>query len=124
MAYPDNTTHRPVSTPWGPSQGAEEIADGITFYTTASHGGFHLSPKRQAAMPGFMRAESWAGGPWYEEDCDWSMVAVVFREHFVKDYDAAIHTLRNWKPEIFERFFGVIVTAADSYKRRNPATGV
>lgn len=38
-------------TPWGPAQTADVIAPGIVFYTTASHGGYHLSPERNALIP-------------------------------------------------------------------------
>ena len=104
MAFSDNITHRAVSTPWGPSQDAEAIADGITFHSTASHGGIHLSPERQAKMPAYMR-DTFAGGPWYEEDCDYVRVVVVFPEHFPEGaYDRAITALRYFKPEMASRF--------------------
>lgn len=35
-----------VNTPWGPSQGATVYAEGVLFHSTASHGGFHLTPRR------------------------------------------------------------------------------
>jgi len=39
-----------ISTPWGPSQTSREIAPGICFYSTASHGGYYLSPDRFATF--------------------------------------------------------------------------
>ena len=70
-----------TSTPWGPSQGSNKIATGIMFYHTARHGGVHLSPKRNAQVPDYMRA---ADG-WYEEDCEWAIAAVVFMDEFLDD---------------------------------------
>lgn len=71
------------SSPWGHVQDRREIAPGIVSVSTPSHGGFHLDPARQRtvrrALPDF---DTWAGGPWYEEDCDWAVVAVIFSEHF------------------------------------------
>lgn len=70
-------------TPWGIAQKVEERAVGITFYTTPSHGGFGLSDERwtefQQALSGF---NTFAGGPWFEEDGDWAAVVLVFAEHF------------------------------------------
>ena len=57
-----------------------------------------------------------AGGPWYEEDCDWARVAVVFPGAFkAQEVADAKRTLRNWEPEIYERFFHVKLTPEDSY---------
>ena len=70
----------PTSTPWGPAQTARKIANGIMAYTTARHGGFHLSPTRQAQVPASIR--SFAGGAWFEEDYDWAVVCLVFPREF------------------------------------------
>lgn len=71
-------------TPWGNADFATTFALGITFYTTPSHGGFYLSPEReealQAKFPGFRPFCGVAG--WYEEDCDWSAVALTFPDAF------------------------------------------
>jgi hypothetical protein len=40
-----------TKTPWEPAQYSQEIASGITFHSTASHGGFHLTVERVAQMP-------------------------------------------------------------------------
>jgi len=70
-------------TPWGASQTADQIAPGITRYTTASHGGIKLSNKRRASMPAILRdIEPFAGPGWYEEDCDWAIVVLAFPEYF------------------------------------------
>ena len=73
-----------MRTPWGPSQHVETIANGIQFVSTASHGGMLLSPARFARMPAKHR-KTFAGGRWFEEDCDAAKVVVAFPKHFTAD---------------------------------------
>lgn len=92
-------------TPWGPAQSEKTIAPGITSYTTAGHGGIHLTMERVQAMPAALRAITPYAhnerdplnecGRWYEEDCDWALVALAFPEHF-DDYSllCAVQTVR------------------------------
>ena len=96
----------PVQTPWGLSQSSEEIAPGIVFHSTASHGGYELSPARVASMPKPLREfEPWAGPGYYEEDCDWSVVCLAFPQFFPDDAQgAAMRTLERYKPEVFREF--------------------
>lgn len=63
-----------AQTPWGPSQGATVFAEGVTCHSTASHGGFHLSPERNCQVDARLRA---ADG-FYEEDECWAIVAFSF----------------------------------------------
>lgn len=80
-------------TPWGPSQTRTHFAPGIDFYSTAGHGGFHLDEERQGefdrALPLF---ETFAGGPWYEEDCDACAVPLMWPEFF--DRAMVVRSLR------------------------------
>lgn len=74
-------------TPWGPAQEVTEIAPGITFYSTASHGGFYLSLERNAKVPKKVQQQTFlqqglAG--WYEEDCDAEIVIQTFPEYFTE----------------------------------------
>jgi len=70
-------------TPWGNAQQTDTIADGITWVSTASHGGFILSAERRAAMPKSLREfATFAGGNAYEEDCDAAIVIAAFPECF------------------------------------------
>jgi len=119
-----------TTTPWGPAQQSERIAPGIVSYSTAGHGGIHLSELRQAELlrqlPG---VNTWAGGPWYEEDCDWCLPAIVFEAEFRTFYDAttwtsgqammdcAKDTFRNYRPEAYERFYGVTLQPGESRRR-------
>ena len=93
-----------TSTPWGPSQTSEQIARGIMSYTTAGHGGIHLSPGRRMEMPEKFRNEpTFAGGNWYEEDCDWALVAVCFPQYFSeKQVESAKGILRHYKPHLMQ----------------------
>lgn len=78
-----STPHeRPVkSTPWGPSQDMTVYGDGITFYSTAGHGGFLLSADRRRRLPPELGAfATFAGGNWYEEDQDCLIVYLAFHE--------------------------------------------
>lgn len=72
-----------ISTPWGAPQTSREIAPGICFYSTASHGGYHLSPDRFATFRHcFPDYKLWAGDPWFEEDCDAALVTISFADEF------------------------------------------
>jgi hypothetical protein len=78
-----------ISTPWGPSQTAKQIAPGIVRVSTASHGGYVLNAERQAEFEKkFPDFKPYAGAPFYEEDQDAAMIALAFPEHFD---DAAIY---------------------------------
>lgn len=75
-----------LNTPWGYADSQRRVADGITFASTPSHGGYHLNPARHAELLArFPRFTTWAGGPWYEEDSDWAVVAITFPEAFPAD---------------------------------------
>ncbi len=95
-----------IETPWGPAQTSEELAPGIVRHDTASHGGFYLSPSRVAEMPKPLRDfKPFAGPNWYEEDCDWCIVALGFPQLFPADYaPMALATLKQFQPAVFERF--------------------
>lgn len=85
-----------MRTPWGSVQTKLSIAPGIVRYTTARHGGFHLDRKRQSQVKKlFPDFTSFAGGPWYEEDCDWALVVITFPECFKElDYLDACKMVR------------------------------
>jgi hypothetical protein len=103
-----------TSTPWGTADYSEKVVRGIMQYGTPSHGGIHLSVGRQREMPEVLRVDS----GWYEEDCDWCLVAVAFPQYFVKDYAQALSTMRNWHPDRYEKHFGVELKPEESYMRR------
>jgi hypothetical protein len=88
----------PTHCPWGKVEFPAEIAPGIWTLSTPSHGGIVVSAERRAAMPAQLRDfQTFAGGNWYEEDCDWCVVALAFPEYFSADVlDAARLTYKGW----------------------------
>lgn len=86
------------SSPWGDVQRCVPVTDGILRVSTASHGGFKLCLDYQRRMPAFL-APTFDGG-WYEEDCDWAKVAVVFPQFFspatVSD---AVRSIKYWQKD-------------------------
>jgi hypothetical protein len=109
----------PTSTPWGTSQISETYARGIMYYSTASHGGYHLSPTRNMVVPEYMRK---ADG-WYEHDCEWAIAATIFPEAWVKAWGSENilktikETLRNWYPDFYEKFYNVEILETESHVR-------
>ena len=103
-----------MSTPWGAAQTTKKYAHGIISYSTASHGGFHLSKTRQAEMPEVLRNP----GGWYEEDCEWCKVVVAFSKYFEpKELLQAYETLKNWSYEVYETFTGLTLKPGESYSK-------
>jgi hypothetical protein len=116
-------------TPWGAAQHIEHVADGIDIVSTASHGGILLDPSRVAAMPAYMSNASHAGPSAYEEDHDWCMPVLIFENEFRTYYartkrpdiaavlSSAKAALRNWRPAVYEQFYGVALKPGESYTR-------
>lgn len=104
----------PRSTPWGPSQVATRYTEGIICHDTASHGGFFLDEGRNAAMHSALRLPE----GWYEEDCDWGLVATGY-PHFFTDRErrSADKTLRDWHPDAWESFHGRPLERSESFAR-------
>lgn len=76
-----------TSTPWGPSQSSHQYAVGIVSYSTAGHGGIHLSPTRQTELQSkFPEFKNWLKNPaWWEEDADACVVILAFPDVFDGD---------------------------------------
>ena len=99
-------------TPWGASQSSKKLARGIVFYETAGHGGIHLSPERQEAMPEALKLDE----PWYEEDCEWARVYCAFPGCFKQeDVAEAKKSLTTWHPEAYERYYGEVIPEGQSH---------
>ncbi|MGV1822731.1 DUF7007 domain-containing protein [Agrobacterium sp. CG160-95] len=100
-----------ASTPWGGSQMAVIYADGVVAHSTAGHGGFHLSPARNAKIHPLLRKDT----PWYEEDCEWAIVALRFPELFTGyERSMAEKTIRNTWPDVWEAIHGCALTEGES----------
>jgi hypothetical protein len=94
----------PRWSPWGKPDKAERIAEGIWFVSSPSHGGFHISKDRNAKVPMVVRAMTSRHGlgfsGWYEEDVDWTIVAIVHRDVFpAEKVEEAVKILRAAKPD-------------------------
>jgi hypothetical protein len=95
----------PVETPWGHPDTVKEIAPGIIRYDTPSHGGYYVSPERVLTMPKPLRDfKPFAGQNWYEEDCDWAIVALAFPQFFPDEYqEEALATIKGYKPDLHKQ---------------------
>ena len=101
-------------TPWGPSRGATIHAEGVTFHSTAGHGGFHLSAERNAKVDPLLRA---ADG-FYEEDECWAIVAITFPRLFTAfERRCAERTIKDSVPDAWEAITGTVLEAGESRKK-------
>lgn len=104
-----------MQTPWGAAQTRKTLGDGVTQVTTAGHGGIHLIPDRNRQVHAVWRD---AAG-WYEEDDEWSVVAVTFPNLFTPEQVLEAHRLaKDYSPDQYENVFGVQLLPAESYQRR------
>jgi hypothetical protein len=73
-----------IETPWGQSQSVKEIGPGVLCVDTQGHGGYYVTPGKLAEAPAGLRkiTSPYSGGGWYEEDCDWALVALMFPDLF------------------------------------------
>lgn len=104
-------TRMAASTPWGSSQLATIYGPGVISHATAGHGGFHLSADRNRLVESALRKDS----PWYEEDCEWAIVALTFPDFFTAyERKCADETIRHCWPETWERIHGRILAEGES----------
>jgi hypothetical protein len=98
-------------TPWGPADVRYDYAPGIACYSTPGHGGFKVNAELNLLIPGYMNRVD----GWYEEDCDWAIVATCFPSAFtVDERKHAEAALRNWYPNAWERFNGRLLEPGES----------
>lgn len=107
-------THMSASTPWGGSQMAVIYAEGVVAHSTAGHGGFHLSAARNAKIHPLLRKDT----PWYEEDCEWAIVALSFPDLFTAhERTTAEKTFRSRWPDEWEAIRGCKLVDGESWAR-------
>jgi hypothetical protein len=88
-----------TSTPWGTSQLADKVCRGIIFYSTAGHGGYHVSKTLNQKIHESLRLRD----GWYEEDCDWAIVVFSFPHLFKpQTVEQAIRILKSYYPDEYE----------------------
>lgn len=97
-----------ANTPWGTADGVTTYAPGLVFYTTPSHGGFHVSGALLARIPDYLQnADKYADGAagWFEEDCAACIVIVCFPEFFTDSQrESAIPVMQSVYPQQWARF--------------------
>ena len=96
-------------TPWGASQHQENLAPGIVFHSTSSHGGIILDNAHKAKMEIFRHTNFRKWARCWEEDCDWAVPYYFFRAEIKKAgnlddkmLDAAIRTIKSYHQEVAE----------------------
>ena len=104
-------------TPWGKSDSSEKLATGVMRYGTPSHGGYHLSGSANEKVHASWRSDD----GWYEEDCEWAIVALTFPELFEGHVEAARKTAKNWSPDGYTATTGETVALEESTVLRERA---
>lgn len=85
-----------MRTPWGKADHVTDIGRGIKCVSTPGHGGYFVPAETRKQMPP-AALQTWAGPGWYEEDCDWALVALSFPELFPAEaIEHAKTTVSNW----------------------------
>lgn len=69
-----------IQTPWGTAQSESPFIEGITFYSTAGHGGMKLSRFYNKKIPAIFRRPN----GWYEEDCEYHIPMFFLYEDLLK----------------------------------------
>ena len=98
---------KPTWSPWGAPDHAEQVFAGVWSIYTPSHGGFYVSAERRKDMNQNLLALGFNGQAakgWFEEDCDWCLVALAFPDEWkawrgeraADDLEAAERTLNQW----------------------------
>ena len=93
---------------------AATYARGVIRYSTAGHGGFHVSKALNRNTHPALRLDD----GWYEEDLDWARVALAFPTLFdEKARGAAESALRHYFPDDWEGFYGRKLQPGESRAR-------
>ena len=107
-------------TPWGQPDQVEDHGDGITMYSTPSHGGDHLSEELNDRIPAPLRRLD----GWYEEDVEWGIAVMFFpdapvfrdigktREDRVQIAESVI---KRYHPDEYTQVTGKPVTPQESH---------
>jgi hypothetical protein len=105
-------------TPWGTADHVKEVAPGIWQVSTPGHGGYKLDRANNARVHIAWRKE----GGWYEEDCEWSRVAITFPEQFTESQCVhAVSTAKQYTPDEYTAVTGKPVELAESRVLRERA---
>jgi hypothetical protein len=84
----------PLQTPWGRATPRERVAPGLWAVSTPSHGGYYVESSALGRIPEAFRGATFTRSPhWYEEDCDWAIVARYFPEAFPADIGPRVEAI-------------------------------
>lgn len=94
------------NTPWGKADMMVEYSDEVTFFATPSHGGFRVKGASLERIPSEYRetkySQGWHG--WFEEDCDWAIVAWYIPEIFdAEARDHARYSLQHYNQGVLSK---------------------
>lgn len=118
---PHAAVGRPQHSPWGRIDSAYQLIDGLWNVSTASHGGIYVSPTRLQSIPGWLLSvrPNAARDAWYEEDVDWSIPVLAFKEEFeacgalprnqatgAQLVEQALRTVLHSHPDVYEALTG------------------
>jgi len=110
-------------TPWGISQSMETIQDGVTFYSTASHGGILVTLDAAQNLPQAAKdaatfrvtdeASPLGLGYWYEEDCDAAIPALFLG--YAASPERARESINYWYPGLLEQIAKENTNSPETY---------
>jgi hypothetical protein len=72
-----------IPTPYGLARHRTHVAEGIDFLETDVHGYVRPDPSLHVLMPAAWRETPYSCFGYYEEDCDWALVALRFPVAFL-----------------------------------------
>lgn len=101
--YEHNKLEIGMDSPWGTIDNHRVLAPGIDEVGTAGHGGYKLSPKRAGEVD-----PAWGHkGPWFEEDCAWSIAEITHHRDLTKiNLKNAHETARRYYPDEYMNVVG------------------
>ncbi len=99
FGYEPRANHQ-MRTPWGGADHIEKLGEGVIQVGTPSHGGIGVEKSvAERRMTLAARSEAIRQGDWYwfEEDCDWALVAAEIPEMFSERHrQLAAESLKRW----------------------------
>lgn len=103
--------------PWGKVHIERVLFTGIVAVTTSTHGGVHLDKKLNELIPPAFRRDS----GWYEQDCEWAIVAYYFPQSVKCKREHVIQVLKDEYPDAYMEVTGEVLTDKDSFTLRERA---
>jgi hypothetical protein len=87
-----------MNTPWGKSQHCDRFLQGVSFFTTASHGGIFVSNKAakrfNLSTAAIKHSIIKNAGYWFEEDCQYAVVALDLKLYEIASFGVTKEALR------------------------------